>query len=160
MPVVTFTVTVPLPVPDAGESVNQPVVSLADQARVPPPVLLMLNSWAVGLVPPCWVVKDRLAGLAPITGLTGGTTGAEGDVISCANPGISAANLPIDRPPAFPLPDDEEFPAPAAASGTVPVDAVPAGVDAEVVADDGATLMVARGAVAPTLLFSDTGSLG
>jgi hypothetical protein len=45
------------------------------------------------------------------------------------------------------------------ASEVVPVDAVPAAVDPVAVADDGATLMVARGMVAPTLLLSDDGCL-
>ena len=39
-PVVTLTVTVPLPVPEAGLMVNQGVASLAFQFKVPPPVLL------------------------------------------------------------------------------------------------------------------------
>jgi hypothetical protein len=40
------------------------------------------------------------------------------------------------------------------------IDAVPAAVDPVAVPDDGATLMVARGKAAPTLLLSDDGSLG
>jgi len=89
----------------------------------------------------------------------GGTAGAEGGEINCANPGIPAANLLIDRPPALPLPEAEELPAPAAASGIVPVVDVAAAMDLVVVVDDGATLMVARGTAAPTLLLSDDGSL-
>ena len=90
----------------------------------------------------------------------GAAAGAEGGEINCANPGISAANLLIDRPPALPLPEVEELPAPAAASGIVPVGAVPAAMDPVALADDGATLMVARGADPPTLLLlSDDGSL-
>ena len=109
--------------------------------------------------PPCWAVKDRLVGLAPIAGLTE-TTGAEGGEINCANPGISAANLLADRPPARPLPEVDGLPAPAAASGMVPVVVDAAAVlDPVAVADDGATLMVARGRAAPTLLLSDDGSL-
>jgi hypothetical protein len=42
-PVVTLTVTVPLPVPEAGLTVNQGVASLALQFKVPPPVLLRLT---------------------------------------------------------------------------------------------------------------------
>jgi hypothetical protein len=41
----------------------------------------------------------------------------------------------------------------------VPVDAVPAAMDLVVVADDGATLVLARGTAAPTLLLSEDGSL-
>ena len=87
------------------------------------------------------------------------TTGTEGGESNCVNPGIPAANLLIDRPPALPLPEVEELPAPAAASGIVPVGAVPAAMDLVVVVDDGAMLMVARGTAAPTLLLSDDGSL-
>jgi hypothetical protein len=152
VPVVTLTVTVPVPVPEAGLSDNQVVLSFALQLKVPPPALLMVKVCAVGLPPPCWAVKDRLIGLAPIAGLTE-TTGAEGGEINCANPGISAANLLADRPPARPLPEVDELPAPAAASGIVPVvvDAA-ALLDPVAVADDGTTLMVARGR-------SDDGSL-
>ena len=51
MPVATVRVTAALPVPDACESVNQAALSLADQVKVPPPVLLMLIVWAAGLTP-------------------------------------------------------------------------------------------------------------
>jgi hypothetical protein len=158
VPVVTLTVTVPVPVPEAELSDNQVVLSFAFQLKVPLPVLLMVRVCVAGLPPPCWAVKDRLVGLAPIAGLTE-TTGTDGGEINCANPGISAANLLIDRPPALPLPESEELPAPAAASGIVPVGAVPAVLDPVVVVDDGATLMVARGTAAPTLLLTDDGSL-
>jgi hypothetical protein len=43
VPVATLRVTAPLPVPDAGERVNQAALPLANQVRVPPPVLLMLS---------------------------------------------------------------------------------------------------------------------
>ena len=35
------------------------------------PVLLMLTVWAAGLLPPCWAVKLRFVGLAPMPGGTG-----------------------------------------------------------------------------------------
>ena len=101
-------------------------------------------------------------GLALMVGLTAGLTeitGAEGGEFNCANPGISAANLFIDRPAALPFPEVEELPVPAAASGVVPFDTVPAVKDAVAVVDDGATFMVARGRTAPILLLSDDGSL-
>ena len=158
MPVATLAVTVPLPVPEARLRDNQVALSLALQLKVPPPMLLMVKVCAVGLPPPCWAVKDRLVGLAPIAGVTE-ITGAEGGEINCASPGISAANLLIVRPPAPPCPEVDELPALAAASGMVPVDAVPAAKDLVAVVDDGATLMVARGTAAPTLLFSEDGSL-
>ena len=157
MPVVTVRVTAPLPEPEAGERVNHGALPLADQVNMPPPVLRMLSVWAAGLAPPCVAVKERLVGLAPIAGLTE-IAGAEGGEINCANPGISAANLLIDRPPALPLPEVEGLPAPAAASGIVPVGAVLAAKDPLVVADDGATLMVAKGTAAPTLPLIDDGS--
>ncbi len=96
-------------------------------------------------------MKERLTGLAPIAGLVE-TTVPEGGEMSCANPGISAASLLIDRPPAFPFPEVGELPAPAAASGIVPVADVPTAIDPFVVVGDGATLMVASGMAAPTLL--------
>ena len=158
MPVATLAVTAPLPVPEAGLSDNQAALSLADQLRVPPPALLMVKVCAVGLPPPCWAVKDRLIGLVPITGLTD-STGTEGGELNCANPGISAANLRIVRPPPPPSLEVGELAALAAASGMVPVGAVPAAVYPVAAVDDGATLMVASGTAAPTLLLSDDGSL-
>jgi hypothetical protein len=71
VPVATVRVTVPFPVPDAGESVNHAALSLAVQLSVPPPALLILKVCAVGLLPPCWAVKDRLVGLVLIVGGTG-----------------------------------------------------------------------------------------
>ena len=68
VPKVVVTVAEPLPVPDAGESVNHAALSLADQVSVPPPVLLIVRLWAVGLAPPCCAVNDRLTGLVPIAG--------------------------------------------------------------------------------------------
>ena len=70
-PVVTVAVTVPFPVPEAGLTVSQLALSLADQVSVPPPVLLIVSDWDAGLPPPCWAVKDRLVGLVPIAGGTG-----------------------------------------------------------------------------------------
>jgi hypothetical protein len=150
-------VTTPLPVPEAGLRDNQVVLSLALQVKVPPPVLLTVKVCAVGLAPPCWAVKDRLVGLVPIAGLTE-STGTEGGEVNCANPGMSAANLRIVRPPAPPFPEEDDLPVPAAASGMVPVGVVAAAVDPVVVADDGARLMVARGTADPTLLLSGDGS--
>ena len=155
---VRLTVAAPFPVPAAGETASQVVLELALQLKVPPPVLLILRVWAMGLPPPCWAVKDRLVGLVPIAGLTE-TSGAEVGEINCANPGMSAANLLIDRPPVLLLPEVDELPEPAAASGVVPIDAVPTAMDPVVIADDGVTFMVARGRVAPTLLLSDDSSL-
>lgn len=144
--------------PDTGLTDNQLVLALALQVKVPPPVLLMATVCAKRLLLPCWAVKDRLVGLAPITGLTE-ITGAEGDGSNCVNPGISAANLLIDRPPTLSLPEVEVLPMPAAASGTVPVVVVPTGIDSVVVVDDGATLVVVSGTVVPTVLLSDNGSV-
>ena len=72
MPVAALTETVPLPVPEAGDTVSQAALSLALQLKVPPPVLLMLTVWAAGFVPPWVAVKDKLVGLAPMAGGTGG----------------------------------------------------------------------------------------
>ena len=75
-----------------------------------------------------------------------GVTDSDGGASNCANPGICAASLLIDRPPALPT-EVAALPALAAASGVVPVDAVPVVMDAVAVANDGATRMVARGAM-------------
>ena len=87
------------------------------------------------------------------------TVGAAGGDINCANPGISSASLLIERPVKFPFPGVEARSLFPWASGIVPVDAVPAAADPEVVEEDGMTLMVARGAAVPTLLLNDDGSL-
>ena len=71
VPVVACNVTVPFPVPVPALRVNQPVVSLALQVKVPPPVLLILSVCAAGLLPPWIAVNARLVGLAPMAGGTG-----------------------------------------------------------------------------------------
>ena len=154
----TLVVNVLLPLPDTGLTASHEASSLTVQLKAPPPVLLMLRVCAVGLPPSCWAIKDRLVGLVPIAGFTD-STGTEGGEFNCASPGIPAANFRIVRPPAPPLPEVDELPAPAAASGMVPVDAMPTALDLVVVADDGATLMVARGTATPTLLLNEDGSL-
>ena len=57
-------VTVPVLVPAAGDRVNQVAVSLAVQARVPPPVLEILNVLGAGLAPPAVPEKARLLRLS------------------------------------------------------------------------------------------------
>jgi hypothetical protein len=106
--------------------------------------------------------KERLVGLVPIAGLIEGI-GAEGGEINCANPGISAANLFIDRPPPPPLPEVDDWPVPAAASGMVPVGTEPAEMDPVVVVADGAMYTVESGAAMeerrPVFLLSEEVSL-
>ena len=133
------------------------MLSLALQLNVPPPVLLMFKVCVEGLLLPCWAVKERLVGLVPIAGLVE-IAGAEGGDSNCASLGISEASLCIVRPPP-PFSDLDELPPPAEANGVVPVDTVPAGVEFVAGADDGATLIVAKGKADPTLLLSDNGSL-
>ena len=94
-----------------------------------------------------------------VTGLPG-SVGAEGGRTSCVNPGISADNLRIDRPPEAPLPEESGFPTPAAARGMVLVGAVPVAVNPAEGAADGMTLMGARGTAAPRLLRDTDGSSG
>jgi len=43
-PVAAVRVTKPVPVPEAGLSVNHAALSLADQVKVPPPVLLIVSA--------------------------------------------------------------------------------------------------------------------
>ncbi len=158
----TVAVSVPVPEPEAGLKVNQAALSLAVQLKAPP-VLLMVTVCGMGLAPPCMAVKESAVGLAPMAGLIvgGGAegVGTGGGDINCANPGISAANVLIDRPPVFPFPEVEELPVPAAASGILPVDAVPAVVAPKAVTEIGATLTVARGTVGLALPVKDAGSL-
>jgi hypothetical protein len=148
---------VPAPVPEAGPRDNHAALSFALQLKVPLPVLLMLKVWPVGLLPPCWAVKERLVGLAPIAGLTE-STGTEVGEINSSNPGISAANFRIDRPPPPPFPGEDELPLPGAASGMVPVGAVSAVPDPVASDGDVVTLMVARGVAAPMFLLNDDNS--
>ncbi len=105
------TVTVPLPVPDVGDSESHDALSLADQARVPPPVLPMLTIWVAGLPPPCWAVKDRLLGLAPIAG--GAAAGGAVVVVvvgvrSCDRPGMASVSLCMPLPRLELLPEVDE----------------------------------------------------
>ena len=134
---------------------SQVALSLALQLNVPPPILLMLRVWGVGFPPPCWAVNDRVDGLDPIAGLIE-SAGATDGATNWVNPGISAANRLNDRPPPPVLPELEDLP-PAAAIGTVPIDAAPAIADTVAVGCV-ATLMVARGTIVPAFLVIDVGS--
>ena len=63
---------VPLfPIPEAGEGEIQDELPVTDQVRVPPPRFVMDRVCVAGLPVPCSTVKDRLVGLAPMTGGTG-----------------------------------------------------------------------------------------
>jgi hypothetical protein len=68
---ITLIVIPPFPVPEVGEGEIQDELFVTDQASVPPPLFVMATVCAGGLLPPCWAVKDRLDGLAPIAGGTG-----------------------------------------------------------------------------------------
>ena len=68
----TPTVAEPGAVPEAGLKLSHVALSLTDQLRVPPPVLVTLTIWAEGFAPPCTPVKPRLVGLRPIVGDGGG----------------------------------------------------------------------------------------
>jgi hypothetical protein len=57
-------VTVPVLVPEAGDRVNHAAVSSAVQARVPPPLLEIVNVMGAGLVPPAMLEKVRLLRLS------------------------------------------------------------------------------------------------
>ena len=92
-----------------------------------------------------------------VTGLPG-SVGAEGGRTSCVNPGISADNLRIVRPPRLPPPEEAGFPTPAAAKGMVPAGTVPAAVNPVGGAADGATLIGASGTAAPIPLGDTDGS--
>ncbi len=56
-------------VPDTGVSCNHVALSLTVHDRVPPPVLVILNVFAAGFVPPIVPEKVKFAGLKPIVPL-------------------------------------------------------------------------------------------
>ena len=70
-------------------------LSLADQLKVPPPVLLIVKVWAAGLTP-AWAVKVKLVGLAPMAGATGAavTVNVTGTVTEEA-PGALNITVPV-----------------------------------------------------------------
>src|SRR5687767_303948 len=70
--VFTASVMAPELVPLAGVSVSQPASSLADQFKVPPPLLLTLSVWLFGFAPPACAVKVNVLGLRAMDG--GGVT--------------------------------------------------------------------------------------
>jgi hypothetical protein len=98
VPVITLTMITPLFVPEVRLSLSQAALSLAIQLSVPPPELLMLKVWDVGLAPPCVAVKERLAGVAPMAaggtggGVTGGGDGG-GGVIGGGGVGEAPAGI-------------------------------------------------------------------
>ena len=67
--VLTLNVTDPEPVPVRTLGVSHVAFSEIDQFRVPAPVLLMVSVCAVGLLPPCIPVNERLVALSPIVGV-------------------------------------------------------------------------------------------
>ena len=70
-PVVAVAVIDPFPVPEGEEMASQETSSLADQARIPPPILEMLIVCELELLSPCTAVKERVTGLARIIGGAG-----------------------------------------------------------------------------------------
>ena len=98
---------------------SQAALSLALHVKVPPPVLLILRVWTVGLLPPCWAVKERLVGLAPMAGGTGAfvTVNVTGTVTEEA-PGALTVTVPLWLPavkePVLALNVTAPFPVPEA----------------------------------------------
>ena len=92
-----FTVNVmgAFPVPEDGDNASHAALSLADQLKVPPPVLLIVKVWAAGLTP-AWAVKVKLVGLAPMAGATGAavTVNVTGTVTEEA-PGALNITVPV-----------------------------------------------------------------
>jgi len=94
-------------------------LGLALQFKVPPPVLLIFRVLAMGLPPPCWAVKDRLIGLAPIAGGTGAAvtvnvTGTVTVVAPVAESVIKPLWLPIVTLALFTVSVTVPFPLPEA----------------------------------------------
>ena len=122
VPVATVAVNEPLPVPKAGLSVSHAALSLADQASVPPPVLLIVRVWLAGLPPLCWAVKYRLAGLMPMAGLV--AAGLSVGATSCDSPVISDMSRPNCFEPVFGV---EALPPEVEAVSPLLVDVLPPG---------------------------------
>jgi hypothetical protein len=117
--VLTLAVTAPLPEPDAGLKVSQVALSLADQLRVPPPVLLMLSTWAAGLLPFCVAANEKLVGLAPMADGVGAAaivraTGMVLDGTPLAVTVMVAFTVPAARPAVFTLAVTAPLPEPDA----------------------------------------------
>src|SRR5207249_3509858 len=68
---VLLIVVEPGALPEAGLRVSHVAVSLTDQPREPPPVLVRLSVWLAGFKAPCTPVKVKLTGLRPMVGGTG-----------------------------------------------------------------------------------------
>ena len=111
-----------LPEADAAPLIfNQATFEDADQVSVPDPALLITTDWLAGATPFWTAANESANGLSPIAGIAGvgvggGVTDSDGGASICTNPGISAANLLIDRPPALPT-EVAALPALAAAVG-------------------------------------------
>ena len=84
--------------------VNHAVEEVADQLRVPEPLLVTVTVWLDGFVPPWIDENDMDAGLRPMTGVEGGEeviVVEEVDVgsINWVRPGMAVESLFIPRPP-------------------------------------------------------------
>jgi hypothetical protein len=96
VPVVTVAVTVAAPVPEAELSDNQAALSFALQVKEPPPVFVIVKDCGDGLLPPCWAVNDRLAGLSPMAGGTGAAvTVKDTGTVTDAVPGALRVMIPL-----------------------------------------------------------------
>lgn len=87
LPVTAVNVMVLLPVPEGGLIFSHEAFSLAVQARLPPPVLLMFRDLEAGLPLPCCTVNEMLVGLVPIAG-------GEGMVVMVKVIGMVTAGVP------------------------------------------------------------------
>src|SRR5262245_22433516 len=103
-----------LPLPELGLSVSQVALSLAVQARVPPPVLLRAMVWVAGLPPPWVAVNEMLVGFAPIAGaaVTVRVTGTDTVVVPGALKVIMPLYVPTANVPTTALTDTVLLPLP------------------------------------------------
>jgi hypothetical protein len=109
----TFKVTVPVPLPDNMLGVSQGALSDTVQLRVPDPEFVIVRVCAPGLLPPWTPANEKLVALSPIVG------GGGGGVINSVRPGIVAARLCRLLLPVGPLPEAGEGAVPTLATGRV-----------------------------------------
>lgn len=95
-PAVAVNVIVPVSLPDAGLRANHAAVAAAFQLNVPLPMFVTVRVCVVGLLSPCWALKERLLELTPIAGLGEGGVGRRtGGAASGIGPDLSDTSTPM-----------------------------------------------------------------
>lgn|SRR5574337_1097979 len=93
-PAAAVNVIVPVSLPDAGLRTSHAAVAAAFQFNVAPPLFVTVRVCVVGLLFPCWALKEKLGELTPITGRSDDGAGrGTGGAASSVGPGISDTSL-------------------------------------------------------------------